>query len=212
MTINPTVRSDKNEISTLIELYNRNLASTGFEIGVAKELLGKAFYHGYEKSLGHNQLESKTVEIKKCFDSKYVNSKIDTMVNTISTDTDLAIGMAKELMETTCKSILKTKNIEVDKQWSLLKLLKETTNSLDFTPKEVTEAEKAERAIKQILSGISSIIQGVSELRNSYGSGHGKDSDFKGLETEYAKLLVGVVSEIVILYLKKNGENSELVQ
>jgi hypothetical protein len=52
----------------------------------------------------------------------------------------------------------------------------------------------------------------VTELRNAYGTGHGKDADFKGLETKYAKLLVGVVSEIVIIFLATNGETAELVE
>jgi hypothetical protein len=59
---------------------------------------------------------------------------------------------------------------------------------------------------------MNNIIQGVAELRNSYGTGHGKDADFKGLEAKYARLLVGVVSEFVILLLTTNGEHAELVE
>ena len=36
--------------------------------------------------------------------------------------------------------------------------------------------------------------------------GMGKDADFKGLESKYAQLFVGVVSEIAIIYLATNGE------
>ncbi len=55
------------------------------------------------------------------------------------------------------------------------------------------------------------IFQNLAELRNSYGTGHGKDANFKGLEIKYAKLFVGVVSEIAIFYLATNGETAELV-
>jgi len=130
------------------------------------------------------------------------------MTDAIHKDTDLAIGTAKELLETTCKSILRQKNETINSDWKLPQLLKATTNSLDFTPKEAGDPEKAEKAIKQILGGIASIVQGVGELRNGYGTGHGKDSDFIGLEIKYAKLLVGVVSEIAILYLATNGETA----
>ena len=133
------------------------------------------------------------------------------MVNAVKTDTDLAIGTAKELLETICKSILKQKNVSVDKNWTLQRLIKETSNSLNFRPKDAEDPEKAEQSIKQILGGISAIVQGVSELRNSYGTGHGKNSDFKGLEVKYAKLLVGVVSEIAIIFLATNGEPAELI-
>lgn len=117
-------------------------------------------------------------------------------------NSDLAIGTAKELLETSCKSILKQKGKTIDIKLTLTQLLNATTKSLDFNPKGSSYPEKAEKAIKQILSGVSTIVHGVSELRNSYGTGHGKDSDFKSLEIKYAKLLVGVVSEIVIfIYL-----------
>jgi hypothetical protein len=138
-----------------------------------------------------------------------VNGKINTMTYSIHKDTDLAIGTAKELLETTCKSILRQKSGIINSDWTLPQLLKATTNSLDFANKKASDPEKA---IKQILSGITSIVQGVGELRNGYGTGHGKDADLKGLEVKYAKLMVGVVSEIAILYLATKGETSELFE
>ena len=41
------------------------------------------------------------------------------------------------------------------------------------------------------------IVQGVGELRNGYGTGHGKMQISKDLKSSI-KLLVGVVSEIAI--------------
>ncbi|GAB1473159.1 hypothetical protein MASR2M69_06000 [Bacteroidota bacterium] len=56
------------------------------------------------------------------------------------------------------------------------------------------------------------LFKGLENLGISHGSGHGKDADFKGLEIKYAKFLVGVVSEISILYLATNGETAELIE
>ena len=55
-------------------------------------------------------------------------------------------------------------------------------------------------------------MHSTGELRNGYGTGHGKNPDFKGLEIKFAKLLVGVVSEIAIFYLATNGETAELIE
>ena len=211
MTVHPRVRSNSEEINRLTEIYNRNLNADGFEIVQTDEISGKPVFSGRPKAIGHGNLVAKKVEIKKYLNSAYVNSKINTMTDAIHKDTDLAIGTAKELLETTCKSILKQKGETINPDWTLPQLLKATTNCLDFSPKEANDPEKAEKAIKQILGGVSSIVHGVSELRNGYGTGHGKDADFKGLEIKYAQLLVGVVSEIAILYLATNGETAELV-
>jgi len=212
MIVHPRVRTASEEVTKLIEIFNRHLHADGFEIAQIDEISGKPVFGGRQKAIGQANLIAKKVEIKKYLNTAYVNSKINTMTDAIHKDTDLAIGTAKELLETTCKSILKQKGETINPDWTLLPLLKATTNCLDFTPKEANDPDKAEKAIKQILGGISSIVHGVSELRNGYGTGHGKDEDFKGLEIKYAKLLVGVVSEVAILYLATNGETAELVE
>jgi len=211
-TIHPIIRSNQEEVSALLELYNKNLNADGFEIAQSDEISGKHVFTGRQKIIGQGQLVAKKVEIKKYLNTTYVNGKINTMNDAIYKDTDLAIGTAKELLETTCKSILKQKGVGIDPDLTLPQLLKVTTASLDFKPKEADDPDKAEKAIRQILGGITSIVHGVAELRNGYGTGHGKDADFKGLEVKYAKLFVGVVSEIAILYLATNGETAELIE
>jgi hypothetical protein len=212
MSVHPRVRTISEEVSKLIEIYNKHLDADGFEIAQTDEISGKPVFSGRQKAIGQAHLVAKKVEIKKYLNTGYVNSKINTMTDAIHKDTDLAIGTAKELLETTCKSILRQKEVTLNTDWTLPQLLKATTNCLDFSPKEADDPDKAEKAIKQILGGVASIVQGVGELRNGYGTGHGKDAEFKGLETKYAKLLVGVVSEIAILYLATNGETAELVE
>jgi hypothetical protein len=212
MTLHPTVRTNDEESKRLLEIYNSNLSDDAFEIIQTNEISGRPIFSGVQKVAGQSHLVAKRVEIKKYLNTNYVNGKVNVMLDAVNKDTDLAIGTAKELLETVCKSILKQKGAAIDTNWTLPKLIKETSNSLDFRPKEAEDPAKAEQSIKQILGGISSIVQGVTELRNAYGTGHGKDADFKGLEAKYAKLLVGVVSEIAIIFLATHGENAELVE
>ncbi len=211
MTLHPRVRTDLEEVTKLVEIYNKHLDADGFEVAQTDEVSGNIVYSGRQKSIGQANFTAKKVEIKKYLNTTYVNSKINTMTEAIHKDTDLAIGTAKELLETTCKSILKQKAKTIESDWTLPQLLKATTSSLDFTPKEADDPDKADKSIRQILGGITSIVHGLAELRNSYGTGHGKDANFKGLEIKYAKLFVGVVSEIAIFYLATNGETAELV-
>lgn len=211
-TIHPAVRNSEDELQQLLSIYNKNLEADGFEIIQTDEISGKPIFSGRQIVIGQAHLAAKKFEIKKYLNTEYVNSKINTMNDAVNKDTDLAIGTAKELLETTCKSILKQKGVKPDPNWTLPKLVNKTTATLDFKPKEAEDPEKADKSIRQILGGISTIIHGVAELRNAYGTGHGKDADFKGLDTKYAKLLVGVVSEIAIIYLATNGETAELVE
>lgn len=50
---------------------------------------------------------------------------------------------------------------------------------------KIPEARKGGDAIRQILSGLSQIVGGTAELRNLYGTGHGR------LAPRHARLVVG---------------------
>ena len=211
-TIHPIVRSNQEEINRLLEIYNRHLNADGFEIVLNDTIAGKPVFSWRKTHIKEFNYAENQAKIRKYLNTDYVKNKLDIMKDALEKEeTDLAIGTAKELLETMCKSILKQKNIPVDKNWELTRIMKETANSIDLLPKKVDDATKAESSIKQMLGGISSIVQGITELRNSYGTGHGKDADFKGLENPYARLIVGVVSEIAIFYLAINGETAELI-
>lgn len=91
------------------------------------------------------------------------------------------------------------------------KLYKETVNQLVFSSKNGIEKQgEAEKSIKQFIGGTNSIIQGIAELRNAYGTGHGKCPEFKGLPTQYTQLVVSIVSDIAVFILQINGEQTEI--
>ena len=210
-TLHPAVRTDKKEISQMQEIYNNHLGNDDYEIIQVKEISGKPVFEGRLKTIGSShQVENKT-EIKKYLNTEYVNKKIDSMHEYISKDTELAIGTAKEFIETVCKSILKKHNKTIDKNWNLGQLIKNTYNILDFKSQEANNPEKAENCIIQVLKGTTTMINGITELRNAYGTGHGKEADFVTLESKYARLIVGMVSELVIFFLATDGEDTEIV-
>lgn len=210
-TLHPAVRADEKEILQIQEIYNNNLKNDGYEIIQVGELSCKPLFEGRLKTIGFShQIENKA-EIKKYLNTEYVNNKISLMNEAISRDTDLAIGTAKELIEIACKSILFKHKEKIDKNWNLGQLMKHTYNVLDFKSKRASNPEKAEICIKQILQGATSMINGIAELRNAYGTGHGKEANFVTLESKYAKLIVGIVSELVIYFLATDGENIEII-
>ncbi|HWK03747.1 MAG TPA: abortive infection family protein [Puia sp.] len=211
-TIHPAVRSSESEVDKMLALYNKQLTRDGFEIVSADEISGRPIFKGSQRLDGAATLQAKKTEIKKYLNTAYINSKLTLMNEAVHKDTDLAIGTAKELLETVCKSILQQQGVTADKDWQLARLLKETTAALDFEPKKAAQAEKAATSVRQILAGLGTAIQGVAEMRNAYGSGHGKTADFQGLEPKYAKFIVGIIAEIAILLLATNGETAELVE
>jgi len=210
-TIHPAVRADDNQVLQIQEIYNKHLENDGFEIIQKSEISGKPIFEGRPRVLGKSHLIQKKADIKKYLNTEYVNNKINIMNEAVTNNTDIAIGTAKELIETACKSIIRKYGKEASPDWNLGKLIKETSDILDFKPKNAPDPDKAETSIKQILKGITTMINGVTELRNAYGSGHGKEADFQMLESKYAKLIVGAVSEVIIFYLATDG-SAELIE
>lgn len=127
------------------------------------------------------------------FGYDYISRKIDNMVKVIESDTDEAIGIAKELIESCCKHILEAKNKNYN-NYDMPTLVKETLKELKLTPDDIEEDKRISKPSKKILGSLSRIAHGMTELRNYFGDGHGKGISFKPLPPRYAKLAVGAAS------------------
>jgi hypothetical protein len=66
--------------------------------------------------------------------------------------------------------------------------MKITAKELKLIPDDTPEKSKATDTVKRVLSNLAAITQGVAELRNQYGTGHGRAAGCKGLGSRHAKL------------------------
>ena len=146
-----------------------------------------------------NTLSEKPLDLSdpKSFNSEYIRDQIDLMRKFQETNPTEAIGKAKELIESYCKTILEKEEIAVDPKWNMTKLVDELFKHFNIMPSDIEDDIKGAKSIKQILGSLKAITQGLAELRNLYGSGHGKTSSYKGLQPRHARLAVG--SAIVLI-------------
>jgi hypothetical protein len=142
-------------------------------------------------NLGHLR---KTVEP---FNSTYITKQIHRMEQAVDNDPDLAIGTAKELIETCCKSILEARGKAITGIPDIPTLTKATFKELDLVPESVHEASRGKDTVKRILSNLSTIGNGLAELRGLYGTGHGKEHQTSGLHPRHAKLAIGTAATLV---------------
>lgn len=66
-----------------------------------------------------------------------------------------------------------------------------TMDSLNLLPASVQATDQGADAIKAVLGNLRTIPSKLAEIRNPFGSGHGKSASFQGLEERHAKLAVG---------------------
>ena len=129
-------------------------------------------------------------------DAAYLKRQIDTMQSSVETHPGLAIGTAKELVETVCKTILDDRRIALSGKEDVLHLVKATCKELKLTREDIPDSAKATETIKRILSNLATLAQGVAELRNPYGTGHGRHAKTRGLQPRHARLAVGAAATL----------------
>ncbi|AXY74308.1 hypothetical protein D3H65_10115 [Paraflavitalea soli] len=200
--IHPVVRGDASEVNRLLQMFNQNLKSDGFEIIEKSRISNRPLFVGRKMIIGGASIIRQTAELKKMLSEEYVFQQINLMESSIENSPHIAIGLAKELIETCCKSIFNERNENYDKGWDLQKLMKETAKLLKLAPDDIPNEAKASASIKQILGSLGSVVQGIGEIRNEYGSGHGKDGTFKGLQPRHARLAVGAATTLAVYLLE----------
>ncbi len=129
--------------------------------------------------------------LKGKFSSEYMSQQIELMVSMQSMNPTNAIGMAKELIESCCKTILEDLGIAWSKTDDVPQLTNKTMDALNLLPANVQETDPGADAVKAVLGNLRAIPSKLAEIRNPFGSGHGKSASFQGLEERHAKLAVG---------------------
>ena len=128
--------------------------------------------------------------------SDHLATQIVRMEESLETDPTLAIGTAKELIETCCKTILIDRKIEFSESADIPTLTKATFKELDLVPEDAPKYPKGRDATKRLLSNLSTVAHCLAELRGLYGTGHGQHSSTIEIPVRHAKLAVGAASTL----------------
>lgn len=141
------------------------------------------------------------------FDLKHLDRQLKRIEQSIESDPELAIGTSKELIETCCKTILTERSVPFDERNDdLPKLLRLTQNELKLLPNSVGTSQEGGDILKKILGNLGQIGQGITELRNKHGTGHGKIGQAASLSPRLAKLAVASTVALVTFLFESHLE------
>lgn len=140
------------------------------------------------------------------FDAQHMADQIRRMESAVESDPSLAIGTAKELVETCCKTILAERGKPVTGTPDVSTLTKETLKELKLVPEGIPDATRGADVIKRLLSNLGTIGNGLAELRGLYGTGHGKHGSTTGLGARHAKLAVGAAATLCVFLFETHEE------
>lgn len=131
-------------------------------------------------------------------DAVYFEQQVIAIEKAVGENPGLSFDLAKTLIESACKTILKDRGHECDNAWDLPRLLKETVRKLQVVPEGLDGAADVAASLKKTIGGLQTAIQGICELRNTQGfASHGKDAYTEQLDVVQAQLAARAADAIV---------------
>ncbi|MGU3456839.1 abortive infection family protein [Brevundimonas sp. M1A4_2e] len=134
--------------------------------------------------------------------SRALETEYQRAYSQVESDPPAAVTAACAILETVCKTYLESEGHPLPSKQVLGSLWSETSNHLGLSPKDVADLD-----LKRILSGLSSIADGVAALRTHKGSAHGHaDISVEGktyrLAPRHARLAVHAAHTMALFVLE----------
>jgi hypothetical protein len=119
----------------------------------------------------------------------------------IAADPAAAIGSAKELVESSFKFVLDDYGVEYPRAAGLTDLYKLVARELRLSREAVPASAKGSAAAHRVLQNLATAVQGLAELRNELGLGHGRTARSPAL-ARHARLAANSARAIVEFVLE----------
>ncbi len=193
--MHPVVQPDPTKVTWLLDMLNSSLAADAWEIAHCGEISGKPIFAGRRLLAGVSFPANQAQRIADALSASYLSQQITRMQNALEKDPELAIGTAKEFLETICKTVLARRSVPMTGVEDMPQLVRLTLKQLKLTPDSVIDGSDT---IRVLLGSLGTISHKLAELRNSHGSGHGKDAEAITLEVRHARLAVGAATSLAV--------------
>ena len=151
-----------------------------------------------------NTILNEQSDVINSFDSEFVSSMWDKMLQRINDDPEGAITLARSTLESICKHMLDKKEITYSKSESLTSLYSMVAKELNLSPKQHENT-----IIKDILNGCNKIVQGLSDLRREYGDAHGKGLGKIKPSPRHARLAVNATATMCLFLVETHDKHKQ---
>ncbi|GAB3237770.1 hypothetical protein GCM10027456_00890 [Kineosporia babensis] len=140
-------------------------------------------------------------------DSAAITENLRRLSASVDSDPRLAVSVAKDLVESTAKLVLRERRIEFNSKSDLPALVTQAQQCLKLHAAGVKDGATEEaKALKTILGSLTRLTQGVTELRNQVGVGHGRESVPGWIRPRHARLAAGAAATWCNLMLETLGD------
>ena len=176
--------------------------------------MGQVTVKGYDRIAEHSADMQPAQALTATLSSdEYIRRQSKRMEDALaSDDLDLAIGTAKELIETCCKTILEKRGVQISSNPELSDLTKEVFKELKLTNDDISSDLAGADSIRRMQSNLASLCNEIGRLRNLYGTGHGKTADSPSLSKRHAKLIVNSAAALTVYLFETAAEPTPILE
>jgi Abortive infection C-terminus len=126
-----------------------------------------------------------SVRLDQLEDWEAVRRTWDAALAKVVSDPEGAITATRTTLESICKHICDERGAAYNDSGDLAKLYKAAAAAMDIAPDQYTE-----QVIKQILSGVGTVVNGLAAMRNSLSDSHGRGQASVRPAPRHAKLAI----------------------
>ncbi|WP_322793335.1 abortive infection family protein [Bellilinea sp.] len=142
----------------------------------------------------------------------HIEKQVNAIEEAIANNPGLAFDLARTLIESVCRTILKERSLSYDENDDLPKLFKKVSESMPFLPPSASQHNEVRQSLKQTLNGLNTAVQGVCELRNQCGfASHGADAPRPSLEAAQA-ILAASAADTIVGFLYKVHQQDRAIE
>lgn len=128
----------------------------------------------------------------------HIEQQVHALEVAVAENPGLAFDLAKTLIESVCRAVLGERSVAYDESDDVPKLFKVVSNHVPFLPASASAEAETRKSLAQTLSGLSTAIQGICELRNQCGfASHGSGNPRPAMETVQALMAAEAADTIV---------------
>lgn len=126
-----------------------------------------------------------------------VDAEFKRTMDNIESDPPASLTGACAIVEALCKAYIKEEQLDLPKEQTIKPLWNVVKKNLGLNPEHIEDQD-----LLKVLSGLSSIVDGLGALRTHAGSAHGRSSTCYRLEPRHVRLAVHSAHTLVTFLIE----------
>ena len=131
-----------------------------------------------------------------------VQRDLERAMASASHDPEDAVTAACSVIESVCRSILVELEVGLPDKRDILSLYRAVKESLALSPSHGDLPTEVADDVRQVLSGLHTVVQGIGALRTHAGDAHGREHGFRRIDARIARLAIHSASAAALFIIE----------